>query len=130
LESAQSNGVAPALDVIERIKNCRTVVVGSYHAAVFALAMGIPALCLANSPYYRDKFLGLAQQFGEGCRVVFLNDPNFAANLAAEISWGWQHADVLRPGLLAAAQKQVALSGVAYRRIYDLFDKYVHRRRV
>ena len=51
------------LKVIEQVGRCRIVVTGAYHAAVFALAQGIPAVCLARSQYSMDRFLGLADQF-------------------------------------------------------------------
>ena len=51
-------------DVVELIGRCRAVVTGSYHAAVFALAQGIPAVGLTASAYYDAKFVGLADQFG------------------------------------------------------------------
>ena len=41
--------------VIERIAECRVMVTGSYHGAVFALAQGIPVVALARSPYYVAK---------------------------------------------------------------------------
>ena len=47
-------------DVINCIARTRLVLTGSYHAAVFALAMGRPAICVAASGYYRSKFYGLA----------------------------------------------------------------------
>ncbi len=59
-------------DVLAATARCRVVVTGSYHAAVFALSIGVPAIGLAASRYYEDKFLGLAEQFGEGCEVVML----------------------------------------------------------
>ena len=49
---------------ITTIARCRLVVTGSYHAALFALSMGVPAIGIATSRYYEDKFLGLADQFG------------------------------------------------------------------
>jgi colanic acid/amylovoran biosynthesis protein len=60
--------------IIERIGRCRVVVTGSYHAAVFALAQGIPAVCLSNSEYYEAKFRGLADLFGVGVEVLSLSD--------------------------------------------------------
>ena len=36
--------------VVEQTGLCRIVVTGSYHAAVFALALGIPAVCIEQSP--------------------------------------------------------------------------------
>ena len=78
--------------VIAQIRRCRLVVAGSYHAAVFALAQGIPAVGLANSLYYRDKFLGLAAQFEAGCHVVFLHDAAFATRLQEAIELAWEAA--------------------------------------
>ena len=42
---------------------CRAIVTGSYHAAVFSLALGVPAVCLTKSPYYHAKFGGLPALF-------------------------------------------------------------------
>ena len=55
--------------VIDRIGECRVVVTGSYHGAVFALAQGIPVVALVKSTYYANKMMGLAQQFGFGLRA-------------------------------------------------------------
>lgn len=63
--------------VIERIRRCRVVVTGSYHGGVFALASGVPAVGLAGSPYYVDKFLGLATSSGVGARWFFCLSPTY-----------------------------------------------------
>ena len=42
---------------------CRAVITGSYHAALFSLGAGVPAVCLIRSPYYDAKFGGLAALF-------------------------------------------------------------------
>ena len=62
------------VDVFEQIGFCRVLITGSYHAGVFALAQGVPSICVAQSQYYVDKFVGLADQFGEGCRVIQLQE--------------------------------------------------------
>lgn len=103
--------------VIARIHRCRLVVTGSYHAAVFALASGIPAIGLARSAYYVDKFLGLAALFGDGCQVVRLDAPDFPSQLDRTIPALWQDADRFRPVLLAEAARQVRLGHEAYDRI-------------
>ena len=99
---------------------CRAVVTGSYHAGVFALSQGIPVVGLAKSPYYRQKFAGLAAQFGEGCRVVGL--PRGAAELSADIFRAWQDAPRLRPRLQERAREQAEDSRRAYLRLKELFD--------
>jgi colanic acid/amylovoran biosynthesis protein len=113
--------------VIEQIRDCRVVVTGSYHAGVFALAQGIPVVGLAKSDYYRDKFLGLADQFGTGCESVFLTDPQWPGTLAAAIDKMWQLAEQARPQLLDAARRQVELSRAAYQHFRELISSQVRR---
>jgi polysaccharide pyruvyl transferase WcaK-like protein len=110
--------------VIRQIGRCRIVVTGAYHAAVFALSQGIPAVCLARSPYFLDKFLGLADQFGRGCEVVFLDAADPPARLTAAMEAAWLEADQLRPGLTAAARKQIATSQAAYEDLAGLIGRH------
>ncbi|MCY7333508.1 MAG: polysaccharide pyruvyl transferase family protein [Pseudanabaena sp. CAN_BIN31] len=106
--------------VIEQIGLCRVVVTGSYHAGVFALAQGIPVVCLAKSEYYADKFLGLADQFGVGCQVIFMNNQQLKENLLAAIFQSWNDSEQLRLQLLAAAEHQISLGRTAYKNLYDM----------
>ncbi len=108
--------------VIDQIGKCRVVVAGSYHAAVFALAQGIPAVCLSGSAYYAAKFCGLAAQFGCGCEVLFLEDPAFPAKLRTAIDRAWESAEALRPALIASAARQVAAGMAAYERLREIVD--------
>jgi len=118
---------APELDttagIVRQIATCRVVVTGSYHAGVFALSQGIPVVGLAKSDYYRHKFLGLADQFGEGCAVVSLNDAAFGREIVDAVRAAWRDADALRPQLLAAAEDQVARSRAAYTRFFAIVER-------
>lgn len=105
-------------DVIQLVGGCRVVVTGSYHAAVFALSQGIPAVCLAANPYYDHKFSGLADMFGAGCTVVGI-DGDVAARIDAAIGAAWDSAEQLRDRLLASARRQVAAGHAAYGAIRD-----------
>jgi colanic acid/amylovoran biosynthesis protein len=113
------------LFIIQQTSYCRLVVTGSYHAAVFALAQGIPVVALANSTYYAYKFLGLADQFGVGCHVLLLDDKQFREKFMIEIDKAWQSAEQVRPQLLRAAVKQIEMGYSAYQRLYELVT---HRR--
>lgn len=113
-------GLDTTRKVIEQVHRCRVVIAGSYHAAVFALSSGIPAVGLVNSAYYISKFEGLADQFGVGCTVVRLSDPDLSSVLAEAIVHAWQEAESVRDRLLTAARHQVDLSHEAYRRISRL----------
>ena len=113
-------GLDTPLKIIRQIGRCRVVVTGSYHAGVFALSQGIPVIGLANSAYYRDKFLGLANQFSVGCETVFLHDSNLEAILIRRLHAAWESADGIRPRLIEAAQWQIRQSRDAYRELKTL----------
>jgi colanic acid/amylovoran biosynthesis protein len=95
------------LKTIAQVAQCRLVVTGSYHAAVFAIAQGIPAVCIAGNLYYANKFRGLARAFGDGCTILRADDNNFTQALPKAIGDYWNRAHELRPLLLEAATKQV-----------------------
>jgi colanic acid/amylovoran biosynthesis protein len=108
--------------VLERIRGCRVVVTGSYHAGVFALAQGVPVVGLAKSDYYCDKFLGLADQFGTGCEVVLLKDSGWPIKFTTAIDRLWQLAEQMRFELLDAAAHQLELSRAAYQHFHRLMS--------
>ncbi|MFN2629613.1 MAG: polysaccharide pyruvyl transferase family protein [Gaiellaceae bacterium] len=126
-DALPSAGLSAPLAVIEQVRRCRVVVTGSYHAAVFALAQGIPAVGLAASEYYVDKFLGLADQFGGGCVLVTADEPALLEQrLMLAIQEMWESADDLAPRLLEAAARQVAQGRAAYRRLPGLLAASRH----
>jgi colanic acid/amylovoran biosynthesis protein len=99
---------------------CRAVVTGSYHAAVFALAQGIPAVCLTNSEYYDVKFRGLAD-LSPGCSLVSTG-PGFGDRLAAELRVAWDTSDAVRRQARDAAMVHVDRGRATYARFKELAD--------
>jgi polysaccharide pyruvyl transferase WcaK-like protein len=81
------------------VAQCRAVITGSYHAALFSLAAGVPAVCLTKSAYYDTKFGGLAALFPGACRTVSLDGPHAAARLRVAVQDAW----LLPPAARAAA---------------------------
>ena len=110
------------VNVISQVARCRTVVTGSYHAAVFALAQGIPVVAIVGSRYCRDKFSGLADLFGGGCEVIDIEAPDAAEVLSREICRAWTHAPCWREPLLREARKQIEEGKAAYRRLVTIVD--------
>lgn len=115
--AAGSRAAAPApagdpTSAIAAAGRCQVVVTGSYHAAVFALAQGVPAVGVAASPYYLAKFEGLRERFGPGVTVV--PDPA-PATVRTALERLWEAAPTLRPALLAAAARQIDAAWGAYR---------------
>jgi colanic acid/amylovoran biosynthesis protein len=111
--------------IIEQVGQCRVVVSGAYHAAVFALSQGIPVVALVRSPYFLHKMRGLQDQFGCGIETVILDQPDFTDKFRNAIERAWQTADAVRASLQRAAMLQIAASQQAYeefKRIVD--DRY------
>jgi polysaccharide pyruvyl transferase WcaK-like protein len=125
LEEPEIVSDPPALpaDVVATVARCRVVVTGSYHAAVFALAQGIPAVCISRSSYYDGKFLGLADEFEVGVRVVRLREDAIESRLGAAIDEVWATADELRPHLLDSAKRQIDTGRSAYRRLAEIVSE-------
>jgi polysaccharide pyruvyl transferase WcaK-like protein len=122
LPERDSNQPETPRDVVLRIQHCRLVVTGSYHAAVFALALGIPAIGLAQSGYYVDKFVGLNDQFEGCCPFVVLDEDDIEERLEHVIRRCWDDADDLRPILIQASERQLEQGWAAYRRFYELVE--------
>jgi polysaccharide pyruvyl transferase WcaK-like protein len=110
------------LMLIKQVARCRILVTGAYHAAVFALAQGIPVVCLTNSSYYLAKFQGLEDRFGVGCTTVTLDEPDFLSKLATAIESTWTSAEAVRLPLLRSALRQVEESRGAYQQIPHLIS--------
>jgi polysaccharide pyruvyl transferase WcaK-like protein len=108
---------------IGQVGRCRVVVTGSYHAAVFALAQGIPAVGLAGSGYYVDKFLGLAGQFDGGCATVRLDEPRLGERLEAAVEEAWSSAPSLSVGLRRSAELQAERVRQAYASLHAIVRK-------
>lgn len=98
-----------------QLNRCRIVVTGSYHAAVFALGQGLSVVGLVQSLHYAEKMGGLARQFGRGCELVRLDEPDLAGRLGAAIDEAWGSAAANRPRLLATAAKLIRKNGRMYR---------------
>jgi colanic acid/amylovoran biosynthesis protein len=108
--------------LIARVGTCRAVVTGSYHAAVFALSQGIPAVCVFNCEYYETKFRGLEAQFGVGCEVLGKSARDFDSSLINAITAAWNNADLWRPALLEAARSQVDAGHAAYSQLWETMN--------
>ncbi|MGH3067197.1 MAG: polysaccharide pyruvyl transferase family protein [Streptosporangiaceae bacterium] len=122
--AGESPGAGLAVDdittpegLVTAVAQCRAVITGSYHAALFSLAAGVPAVCLTKSPYYDAKFGGLAALFPGACRTVSLGGPQAAARLRVAVQEAWQ----LPPAARAAAAATAAGLRDAGRQAYAQF---------
>ena len=102
---------------------CRVIVSGSYHAAVFGLARGVPAVCLTGSSYYDAKFAGLRALFPGACFVVPLDQPDLAGRLRQAIDQAWHLPAEARDDARSAATRQRDAGRQAYTRFRDAVEK-------
>lgn len=116
--SFHGNQPETAQQLAGRVASCRVVVTGSYHAAVFALAQGIPAIGLAFAPYYEAKFKGLGDLFGNGCRYVDGTTRGWDEELQITAADLWANARYWETELLQSADRQSAMSRAAYDELY------------
>jgi colanic acid/amylovoran biosynthesis protein len=103
--------------------DCRVIVTGSYHAAVFGLAWGVPAVCLTRSAYYDAKFAGLKALFPGACLVVSLDQPDLAGRLGQAIGQAWHLPAQARNDARKAAAGQRQAGRQAYARFRDVVEK-------
>ena len=103
--------------------DCRVIVTGSYHAAVFGLARGVPAVCLTRSAYYDAKFAGLRALFPGACLVVSLDQPDLAGRLGQAIDQAWHLPAQARDDARKAAAGQRQAGRQAYARFRDVVEK-------
>jgi colanic acid/amylovoran biosynthesis protein len=110
-----------AESLIRRAAGCRAVVTGSYHAAVFSLAAGVPAVCVTNSAYYDGKFQGLAALFPGGCHIV-RTGPKMAGEITYALDYAWDTTESVRDALHARALTQVASAESLYQQFGAVVD--------
>lgn len=97
---------------------CRVLITGTYHAAVFALSLGIPCVCFYVSRYYRNKMQGLAGQFPGGCEVVDLRLPDAGDKLLKSALSFWERVgSSLCSALRESAENQVQSGRRFYRAV-------------
>ena len=122
IDLAAAEAVTLPADLLDLVAGCRVVVTGAYHAAVFALSMGIGVVALTNDPYYDRKFGGLIAQFGgQAIRILPVAEADFDA-LAAAIDSVWTLDPETRRSLKTSAEAQVAAGRQAYGQLFDLVD--------
>ena len=117
-----SDEISPEAIYSETAK-CRIVVTGAYHAAVFALAQGIPTICISGVGYYAAKFEGLRVLFGEGCAIVDLKNKDALKRLSSSLHESYDSSFVFRDELQERAQKQIEASRRAYRQVRESFPQ-------
>jgi polysaccharide pyruvyl transferase WcaK-like protein len=108
---------------LSAIAKCRVVFPGSYHAAVFAYALGVTVVGLAGNRYYQQKFAGVAERFGTTPLVYTLangrNEKNDLNTLYSLLNRAWEAAPENRAHLLQARGEQIMTNRFFKRMVFD-----------
>jgi len=83
-------------DLAAAAARCRVVVTGSYHAAVFALARGVPTVALSGSAYYDAKLGDLRALFPQLTWVVPVGRADTTELLTAAVDAAWDVEEAVR----------------------------------
>ena len=113
--------VRTAADLCAAAGRCRVVVTGSYHAAVFALARGVPTVALSGSAYYDAKLGDLRALFPDLAWLVPVGRDDTAALLTAAVAAAWDVGDDVRAHARAEARHQRRLGRELYARFARRF---------
>ncbi|MEP7193822.1 MAG: polysaccharide pyruvyl transferase family protein [Actinomycetota bacterium] len=111
------------LELAAAAARCRAVVTGSYHAAVFALAAGVPTVCLSSSDYYNAKFAGIADLFPDATEVVPLGGRDLERRLEDAIGRAWGADERTRRSARERATTLAEASKGLYQRFADLVNE-------
>jgi colanic acid/amylovoran biosynthesis protein len=111
------DNLATPSDLAAAAGSCQAVVTASYHAAVFALAAGVPAVCLTRSGYYDAKFSGLADLFPSATTVVPMTGSDLGERLRSALISACDTSMADRAAARSSALAQVQSS----RAVYDSF---------
>jgi polysaccharide pyruvyl transferase len=107
------------------VAGCRIVVTSSYHAAVFALARGIPAVGISSTSYYDGKFGGLRELYGpQAVSVLAVDQAGWPDRMRSLV----RAAVELDHGARAAvAERSAELAGMS-RGVYEALFELVESR--
>ncbi len=91
--AAAERALDTPLKVIRQVRRCRIVVTGAYHAAVFALAQGVPAIASrALSISSASSGARRSVRRLRACHVVSLDGDDLPARLALTMTAAWDEA--------------------------------------
>ncbi len=105
------------------VAGCRIVVTSSYHAAVFALARGIPAVGISSTPYYDGKFGGLRELYGpRAVSVLAVSRAGWPDRMRSLVRAAVELGDGARAAVAERSAELAGLSRGAYEALFELVE--------
>ena len=105
------------------VAGCRIVVTSSYHAAVFALARGIPAVGISSTPYYDGKFGGLRALYGpQAVSVLPASQAGWPERMRSLVRAAVELDDDARAAVAARSAELASMSRGMYEALFELVE--------
>jgi colanic acid/amylovoran biosynthesis protein len=111
-------------DLRRSVATCRIVITCSYHAAVFALARGIPIVALSCTDYYSTKFAGLSALFPDGAVTRLDLRADHGPSIVAGAVAAWNTKESKRDEMVRAAREMVERSRVLWESFHADVESY------
>jgi colanic acid/amylovoran biosynthesis protein len=105
------------------VADCRIVVTSSYHAAVFALARGIPAVGISSTSYYNGKFGGLRALYGpRAMSVLAVSQAGWPDRMRSLVHAAVELDDEARAAVAERSAELASMSRGAYQALFELVE--------
>jgi polysaccharide pyruvyl transferase WcaK-like protein len=105
------------------VAECRVVVTSSYHAAVFALARGIPAVGISLTPYYDGKFGGLRELYGpQAVSVLSVSQAGWPDRMRHLVRTAAALDTAARAAVAEQSARLVGVSRDVYEALFELVE--------
>jgi polysaccharide pyruvyl transferase WcaK-like protein len=105
------------------VADCRIVVTSSYHAAVFALARGIPAVGISSTPYYDGKFGGLRALYGpRAVSVLAVSQAGWPDRMRSLVRAAVELDDDARAAVAERSAELASMSRGVYEALFELVE--------
>jgi len=105
------------------VADCRIVVTSSYHAAVFALARGIPAVGISSTPYYDGKFGGLRALYGpRAVSVLAVSQAGWPDRMRSLVRAAVELDDDTRAAVAERSAELASMSRGVYEALFELVE--------
>jgi Polysaccharide pyruvyl transferase len=105
------------------VADCRIVVTSSYHAAVFALARGIPAVGISSTPYYDGKFGGLRELYGpRAVSVLAVSQAGWPDRMRSLVRAAVELDDGARAAVAERSAELASMSRGVYEALFELVE--------
>ena len=105
------------------VAECRVVVTSSYHAAVFALARGIPAVGISSTPYYDGKFGGLRELYGpRAVSVLTVNQAGWPDRMRSLVRAAVELDYDTRAAMAERSAELASMSRGVYETLFELVE--------